>query len=708
MPEKKAKKKVAKKISSTKVSKNYGAQSIQVLEGLDPVRKRPGMYIGGTGLTGLHHMIWEVVDNAIDEAMAGHATACHVRVLPGNVIEVSDNGRGIPVDKHPTTKKSTLETVLTILHAGGKFGGDESGYKVSGGLHGVGVSVVNALSEWTRAEVKRDGKVYVQEYKRGKPKGAVKAVGKCKKDDTGTTITFKADHEIFEDTTFNFETIVKHLRNQAYLTKAFTIKIEDYRQTGLEPGKDDLTDITAITSKDLCKVLRHGFYFDAGIVSFVKFLNRGREIKNNVPFYIEKTIDDVAVEVSLQYTDQFTERLHAFANNVANPEGGTHVAGFRTALTRTINSYARKNNLLKEKDANLTADDMREGLTCVINVKITDPQFEGQTKGKLNNVEVRGAVQAAINEEFTEYLEQHPKDAKAIIEKCLLTARARTAARAAKDAVLRKGALEGMTLPGKLSDCTSRRAEDSELYIVEGDSAGGSAKQGRDRMFQAILPLRGKLVNVEKTTLDKIVKSDSLKPMIIAFGVGIGEALNIEKLRYHKIILMADADVDGSHIRTLLLTFLFRQFRQLIEDGYVYIAQPPLYQIKKGKQIEYAYIEEDKARILKEMGVTDEEVSEEVEGEVPEEADGEAATTKVEEKAKAKKVNIQRYKGLGEMNPEQLWETTMDPQTRKMMQVTIEDAEAADNVFELLMGAEVAPRKHFIQTHAKTVENIDV
>jgi len=703
MAAKKATKKAVKS-ASTKVSKDYGAQSIQVLEGLDPVRKRPGMYIGGTGLTGLHHMIWEVVDNAIDEAMAGHATKCRVRILPGNVIEVSDNGRGIPVDKHPTTKKSTLETVLTILHAGGKFGGEDSGYKVSGGLHGVGVSVVNALSEWTRAEVKRDGKVHVQEYKRGKPKGNVKAIGKCKKDDTGTTITFKADGEIFEDTTFNFDTVVKHLRNQAYLTKAFAIEIEDYRQTGLEPDKAGLTDIAAIATEDVHKVLRHGFYFDAGIISFVKFLNRGREVKNATPFYVEKSADDVAVEVSLQYTDQFTERLHAFANNVANPEGGTHVSGFRTALTRTLNAYARKNNILKEKDTNLTADDMREGLTCVINVKIADPQFEGQTKGKLNNVEVRGAVQSVINEELTEYLEQHPKDAKAIIEKCLLTARARTAARAAKDAVLRKGALEGMTLPGKLADCSSRKAEDSELYIVEGDSAGGSAKQGRDRHFQAILPLRGKLVNVEKTTLDKIVKSDSLKPMIIALGVGIGEALNIDKLRYHKVILMADADVDGSHIRTLLLTFFFRQFRQLIEDGYIYIAQPPLYQIKKGKQIEYAYVEEDKTRILKEMGVTDDEVSETVEGEEPEEG---VEEVKAENVAKKRKVNIQRYKGLGEMNPEQLWETTMDPQTRKMMQVTIEDAEAADNVFELLMGAEVAPRKHFIQTHAKTVE-IDV
>lgn len=682
-----------KKTAAKETPKKYGASSIQVLEGLDPVRKRPGMYIGGTGLEGLHHMIWEVVDNAIDEAMAGFATKAVVRILPDNIIEVTDNGRGIPVDKHPTTKKSTLETVLTVLHAGGKFGGEDSGYKVSGGLHGVGVSVVNALSEWVRAEVKRDGKVWMQEYKKGIPVKNVVAIGKCKKNETGTMIRFKADTTIFPSIEYSFDTVVKHLRNQAYLTKAFAFEIVDLRA---------VTD----EKKDGYKARRHGFYFDAGIISFVKFLNRGKSVRNDVPVYIEKQDGDVNVEVSLQYTNGFTEKLHAFANNVHNPEGGTHVTGFRNALTRTVNSYARKNNLLKEKDASLTADDLREGLTCIINVKIPEPQFEGQTKGKLGNPEVKGIVQSVVSEELTEYFEKNPKEAKSIVEKCVLTARARTAARAAKDAVLRKGALEGMTLPGKLADCSSRKPEDSEIYIVEGDSAGGSAKQGRDRHFQAILPLRGKLVNVEKTTLDKIVKADSLKPMIIALGVGIGEALNMDRLRYHKIILMADADVDGSHIRTLLLTFFYRQFRELVERGHIYIAQPPLYQIKKGKASHYAYTEADKEVILKKMGVTDDEVEEIADGEEPELGDGDQ---EVAPSAKSKSgVNIQRYKGLGEMNPEQLWETTMDPMTRKMMQVTIEDAEAADAVFDLLMGAEVAPRKNFIQTHAKTVQNLDV
>jgi DNA gyrase subunit B len=655
-------------------TKKYGASSIQVLEGLEPVRKRPGMYIGGTGIEGLHHMVWEVVDNCIDEAMAGHATRCFVRILPGNIIEVSDNGRGIPVDLHPKTKKSTLETVLTVLHAGGKFGGEDSGYKVSGGLHGVGVSVVNALSEWVKVEVKRDGKVWMQEYKRGKPKAKVKSIGKVKKDDTGTMITFKPDTEIFSDITFNFKTIVRHLRNQAYLTKGIRIDIEDMRE--------------ASDAKDLYKAQRHSFYFDSGIISFIKFLNREKDVCNSVPVYIEKQQDDIYVEVSLQYTDSFKERLHVFANNILNPEGGTHVAGFRTALTRCFNAYARNNKLLKEKDKNLTAEDVREGMTAVINVKLPNPQFEGQTKEKLGNPEVKGVVQSIVTEELTDFLEKNPKDAKAMVEKCLLTARARNAARAAKDAVLRKGALDGMTLPGKLADCTSRRAEDSELYIVEGDSAGGSAKQGRDRMFQAILPLRGKLVNVEKTSLDKIVKSDTLKPIIIALGVGIGEGLDINKLRYHKIIIMADADVDGSHIRTLLLTFFYRHFEELIQKGHVYIAQPPLYQIKKGKKAHYVYTEEQKDRLLKKLGADDIDID--------------------DVKKASNNVAIQRYKGLGEMNPEQLWETTMNPENRKMLQVTIEDAEAADHVFDLLMGSEVAPRKQFIQTHAKSVENIDV
>ena len=672
-----------KKAKKATKKATYGAQSIQVLEGLDPVRKRPGMYIGGTGLEGLHHMIWEVVDNAIDEAMGGYATVCRVTLLPGNEVSISDDGRGIPVDIHPQTKKSTLETVMTVLHAGGKFGGEESGYKVSGGLHGVGVSVVNALSEYTRAEVKRDGKIYRQEYKAGKAQGTVKAVGKAaSKKDTGTTITFRPDPTIFPDTNFSFKKIVDHLRQQAYLTKGFRFIIEDLR---------DPED----PSRAAAHPQRHGFYFDAGIVSFVTFLNRGKEVRNSTPFYVEREHDGVAVEVSLQYTQGFKEHLYAFANNVYNPEGGTHVAGFRTALTRVINTYAKKNNILKEKDGNLTADDVREGLTAVISVKITDPQFEGQTKAKLNNVEVRGAVSSVVAEGLMQYFEEHPKDAKAIIEKCLLSARARIAARAAKDAVLRKGALEGFTLPGKLADCSSRKAEDSELYIVEGDSAGGSAKQGRDRMFQAILPLRGKLVNVEKASLDKIVKSETLKPMIIALGAGIGDTFNIEKLRYHKIILMADADVDGSHIRTLLLTFFYRYFEPLVRAGHIYIAQPPLYQIKKGKQVHYVYTEAQKHALLKKLGIDDDENA----------ARSDDADGSVKKKGN---VTIQRYKGLGEMNPEQLWETTMDPETRMMYQVTIDDAEEADRMFDILMGNDVAPRRKFIQTHAKNVTNLDV
>ena len=655
--------------------KAYGASSIQVLEGLEPVRKRPGMYIGGTGLTGLHHMIWEVVDNSIDEAMAGHATRCQVRILPENIVEVSDNGRGIPVDIHPKTKKSTLETVLTVLHAGGKFGGEDSGYKVSGGLHGVGVSVVNALSEWVKAEVRRDGKVWAQEFSCGKPITKIAVVGKVKAGVTGTTITFKPDHTIFSETDFSFDTIVKHLRNQAYLTKGMRIDIEDLRDVK--------------TKKEAYKARRHSFYFDSGIVSFVRFINRDKEVKNVVPVYIDKQQDGVNVEVSMQYTNSFKERLHAFANNIFNPEGGTHVAGFRAALTRCLNNYARTNGILKEKDKNLSTEDMQEGLTCVISVKLANPQFEGQTKEKLGNPEVKGIVQSVVTEELTEYLEKNPKDAKAMIEKCLLTARARNAARAAKDAVLRKGALDGMTLPGKLADCTSRRAEDSELYIVEGDSAGGSAKQGRDRMFQAILPLRGKLVNVEKTSLDKIVKSDTLKPIIVAIGAGIGDTIDVSKLRYHKIIIMADADVDGSHIRTLLLTFFYRYFEELVRRGFIYIAQPPLYQIKKGKSVHYVYTDEQKEDVLRKIGVS----------EIDEQA---------EDEQKVAGVSIQRYKGLGEMNPEQLWDTTMNPENRKMMQVTIEDAEAADHVFDLLMGSDVAPRKKFIQTYAKTVQNLDV
>ncbi|MEK7549711.1 MAG: DNA topoisomerase (ATP-hydrolyzing) subunit B [Patescibacteria group bacterium] len=677
---------------------NYDAKSIQVLEGLDPVRKRPGMYIGGTSLEGLHHLIWEVVNNSIDEAMAGHCTEINVRLLPDNWIEVKDNGRGIPVDIHPQTKKSTLETVMTVLHAGGKFGGE--GYKISGGLHGVGVSVVNALSAHTKVAVERQGKIWTQEYKKGEPVANVKPTGKS--DSTGTTVTFQADPEIFPEIKYSWSKILEYLRYQAFLTKGVRISVEDARE--------------APTEKEAHLIKRHGFYFDSGIISFVKFLNRKKEVRNPNPFYVEKTVDNIYVEASLQFTDGFKEHLFSFANNILNPGGGTHVTGFKMALTRVLNDYAKKNNLIKDKEGAFTSDDLREGLTAVISVKLANPQFEGQTKDKLNNSEVRGPVSSVVAEGLAEFLETHPQDAKAIIEKCLLTVRARIAARAAKDAVLRKGALEGMTLPGKLADCSSKDVTRSELYIVEGDSAGGSAKQGRNREFQAILPLRGKLVNVEKTSLDKVVKSDTLKPIIIALGAGIGETLDIAKLRYHKIIIMADADVDGSHIRTLLLTFFYRYYEELVRGGYIYIAQPPLYRLQKNKDVRYVYTDEEKDRVLEEMKelaaakaskkakkepVVVKEVAKENEETVSEEAPGDGTET-------VAGVNIQRYKGLGEMNPEQLWDTTMDPEHRIMLQVTIEDAEAADELFDILMGNEVEPRRRFIQTHAKAVKNLDI
>ncbi len=675
----------------SKNKEEYGAASIQVLEGLDPVRKRPGMYIGGTSLEGLHHLIWEVVNNSIDEAMAGFGKHIVVRLLPGEIVEVSDEGRGIPVEVHPQTKKSTLETVLTVLHAGGKFGG--GGYKISGGLHGVGVSVVNALSEWTRVEVHREGKVWLQEYDRGKPRGAVRSIGPSKR--TGTTISFKADDRIFSEIRYSWSKILDYLRYQAYLTKGIRITVSDEREsTG---------------THEAYKTRNYSFMFDSGIISFVKFLNRGKEIRNSTPVSIEKTIGDIYVEVSLQYVDTFKEHLFSFANNILNPEGGTHVTGFRSALTRSLNDYAKKRGLLKEKDGTLSSEDVSEGLTAVISVKLPEPQFEGQTKAKLGNAEVRGIVYGVVSAGLSEFHETHPDDAKAILEKCLLTARARIAARAAKDAVLRKGALDGMTLPGKLADCTSRDAEKSELYIVEGDSAGGSAKQGRDRMFQAILPLRGKLVNVEKTSLDKVVKSDTLKPIIIALGAGIGESLNVAKLRYHKIIIMADADVDGSHIRTLLLTFFYRYFENMVKDGYVYIAQPPLYRLQKGKRVEYVFTDEEKDRMLAHM-VRDVAMKEEKSKPVgdKENASTNAASSSTDGSETIHGVNIQRYKGLGEMNPEQLWETTMNPANRKMLRVSLDDAEEADRIFDILMGNEVEPRRRFIQTHAKSVKNLDI
>ncbi len=661
----------------------YGAKSIQVLEGLDPVRKRPGMYIGGTSLEGLHHLIWEVVNNSIDEAMAGFGSHILIRLLSDNIVEVTDEGRGIPVEIHPQTKKSTLETVLTVLHAGGKFGG--GGYKISGGLHGVGVSVVNALSEWTRAEVRREGKVWVQEYVRGKPKAQVKSIGSAKT--TGTIISFKADSEIFPEIRYSWNKILEYLRYQAYLTKGIRITISDEREV-----KDE--------KRDMHLAERRSFYFDSGIISFVKFLNRGKDIKNTTPVYFEKTVGDVYVEVSLQYVDTYKEHLFSFANNILNPDGGTHVTGFKTALTRSLNDYAKKRNLLKEKDGSLSSEDVLEGLTAVVSVKLPNPQFEGQTKAKLGNAEIRSVVSGVVSEGLAEFLETHPDDGKAMLEKCLLTARARMAARAAKDAVLRKGALDGMTLPGKLADCTSRDASKSELYIVEGDSAGGSAKQGRDRMFQAILPLRGKLVNVEKTSIDKVVKSDTLKPIIIALGAGIGDTLNLAKLRYHKVIIMADADVDGSHIRTLLLTFFYRYFEGLVRDGYVYIAQPPLYRLQKGKTIRYVYTDAEKEKALAEMSrgaVKKAEASTDT-----------PVVASTEGTEVVAGISIQRYKGLGEMNPGQLWETTMNPENRMMLRVSLEDAEEADRIFDILMGTNVEPRRRFIQTHAKSVENLDV
>ena len=636
------------------------------------------MYIGGTSVEGLHHLAWEVVNNSIDEAMAGHCKNFVVELLPENVVRVSDDGRGIPVEKHPQTKKSTLETVMTKLHAGGKFGGE--GYKISGGLHGVGVSVVNALSEWTRAEVFRDGKTWIQEYKRGKPTGAVKLNGKSEK--TGTIITFSPDLQVFPEIAWNWDKIVDYLRQQAYLTKGVNIKIFDKRLVK--------------TEKDLHFEKRVGFCFDGGIASYIKFLNRGKEVKNFRPFYVERTISDVYVEVSLQYIEGLKEHLYAFANNIFTTDGGMHVTGFRTALTRVLNDYGKKNNLIKEKNGgSLTSDDVSEGLTAVVSVKLKNPQFEGQTKSKLGNSEVRGIVSTVMSEGFSEYLEKNPNDAKAIIGKCMLSAQARLAAQAAKQAVIRKGALEGMTLPGKLADCSSREAEKCELYIVEGDSAGGSAKQGRDRNFQAILPLRGKILNVEKARLDKMLTSQEIKALIIALGTGVGDQMDVEKLRYHRIIIMTDADVDGSHIRTLLLTFFYRNFEELIKRGYLYIAQPPLYRVQKGKEALYAYSDDNKNEIVEEF-LSDGQKGKKIKIEM------------TDETMKIGGINIQRYKGLGEMNPSQLWETTMDPKNRVMYQVRIKDAQEADKIFEILMGSEVEPRKRFIQAEARSVANLDV
>lgn len=658
----------------------YGAKQITVLEGLEPVRKRPGMYIGSTGPSGLHHLIWEVVDNSIDEAMAGYCNEIVIKLLPGNKVLVTDNGRGIPVDIHPQQKKSALELVLTKLHAGGKFGA--GGYKVSGGLHGVGVSVVNALSTDVKAEVRRDGKLWVQEYKLGKPRAKVKAMGKAK--DTGTTITFTPDASIFETIEFNLKTIIDHLRQQAYLTKGVKFVIKDER-----------------SSKDKKS---YAFYFEGGVASFVRHINYGKTAKHPNVFYVSKHDEatDIEVEVGVQYTEEYHESIFCFANNIPNPEGGMHLSGFKTALTRELNNYARGKGLLKEKDPNLTGEDVREGMTTIISVKIKEPQFEGQTKAKLGNPEARTAVETVFADAFKIFLEEHPRDAEAIIGKCVLAAQARAAARAARETVLRKGVLEGLTLPGKLADCSSRDPKKSELYIVEGDSAGGSAKQGRDRKTQAILPLRGKILNVERARLDKMLANNELKALIIALGTNIGEMFNIEALRYDRIVIMTDADVDGAHIRTLLLTLFYRYFPELVTTGHIYIAQPPLYRIALGKEVHWVYSDEEKEQIITKLsGGKKGKSMEVVETEEVEEIEAEAAT-------RGPRIGVQRYKGLGEMNPDQLWKTTMNPATRIMKQVTIEDAQRADQIFDILMGSDVAPRKKFIQTHAKNVANLDI
>jgi len=653
------------------------------------------MYIGSTGQQGLHHMIWEVVDNAFDEAMAGYCTDVIIRLRPDHWVEVTDNGRGIPVDIHPKEKVSALQVVLTKLHAGGKFG--DGGYKISGGLHGVGVSVVNALSDEMRAEVERDGKIWMQEYRLGKPKAKVRAIGKSKK--TSTTIAFHPDSSVFETLNFSWKTIVDHLRQQAYLTKGVRISITDERT-----AEEKKTDPTA----GPFDINNYQFYFEGGIKSYVKHINKNREPKHENIFYVEKSEGNIIVEIALQYTDDYAESLHPFANNIINPDGGMHVAGFRAALTRTLNTYARNKNILKEKDDNLSGEDVREGLTAIISIKIPEPQFEGQTKSKLGNPEVKTAVESIFGDAFMIFLEENPRDAEGIIGKCVLAAKARNAAKIARESVLRKGALEGFTLPGKLADCSSRSAEESELYIVEGDSAGGSAKQGRDRKTQAILPLRGKVLNVERARIDKILTNNELKSLIIAMGTNVGEQFEIEKLRYHKIVIMTDADVDGSHIRTLLLTLFFRYFPDLIYQGHIYIAQPPLYSIKKGKETEWIYNLEALEAYKKKYGVKDSDL------EIIESEGQEAVETAVEAESSTKKevrgqrLNVQRYKGLGEMNPDQLWETTMNPEHRMMKQVTIDDAEKASEIFDILMGSEVAPRKKYIQTHAKHVENLDI
>ena len=633
---------------------SYQAQDIQVLEGLEAVRRRPGMYVGGTDIKALHHLIYEVVDNSIDEALAGHCDRIIITIHEDSSVSVEDNGRGIPVDEHPTKKVSALQVVMTILHAGGKFGGD--GYKVSGGLHGVGVSAVNALSEWCEVESRRDGGLYTQRYERGIPQGDVTKVRALKKkEETGNRTTFKFDQEIFVgDFDYRFETLVNRFREMAFVTRGTTIKLVDER------NDREMT-----------------FYFEGGISSFVRYLNRNKTVLHDV-IRADKEIDDMTVEAAIQYTDAYAESVYAFANTINTIDGGTHLTGLRSAITRIINDYGRKSKLLKDADPNFTGDDTREGLTAIVSIKHPDPQFESQTKVKLMNPEVQTAVQQVVAEAFSTFLEENPSAGKTIISKCLTSARARAAARKARDLVIRKSALESLTLPGKLADCSSRDPERTELYIVEGDSAGGSAKQGRDRHFQAILPLRGKILNTERARLDKILSNKEVKAIISALGTGIGDAFDIGGLRYGRIIMMMDADVDGSHIRTLLLTFFFRYMPELINEGHLYIAMPPLYAISLRKKVHYAYTEAEKENMLKTLGKD------------------------------AEKAGVQRYKGLGEMNPDQLWDTTMDPENRTLLRVEIEDATEADRTFDMLMGSAVPPRRKFIQTHASEVRNLDV
>ena len=679
---------------------SYGADAIQILEGLEPVRKRPGMYIGTTGLDGLHHLIWEIFDNSRDEAMGGFANDIEVTLLPGNRIRVTDNGRGIPVDIHKQTKVSALETIMTTLHAGGKFGGEDGGYKVSGGLHGVGASVVNALSIYCKVTVHKEGDgIYMQEYSQGKKKASVKKVGSTKKN--GTIVVFEPDPAIFPIIDFNFKRVVDHLRQQAYLVKGLRITVNDASKYEGKIKEDEVFKITELG----LEIPSMSFYFEGGLLSLVKFINSTQKPIHKNVFYVEKKTNEYeSVEVSLQYVDDISCRLSAFANNIYNPEGGTHVTGFKTALTRTLNSYGRKNNLIKESEDNFTGDDVLEGLTAVISVKLREVQFEGQTKAKLGTVEAQGSVNTIFSEAFTYFLEENPDDAKAIINKVVLALKARKAAKAAKDSVLRKGALEGMTLPGKLADCQSKSAEDSELFIVEGDSAGGTAKTGRDRRTQAILPLRGKILNIERARLDRLLESEQIKNLVIALGTAIGDTFDISKLRYHKIIIATDADVDGAHIRTLILTLLYRYFRPLLDGGFVYIAQPPLYKIKRGKEIFYAYSDDEKEKIVGKEEVAEVDAISDEETEEEEEV---STKKSGKEEPRKTKFNIQRYKGLGEMNSEELWETTMDPAKRVLKQVAVESTTAADKVFDVLMGTDVPARKSFIQSNAKAA-NLDI